>query len=148
MIKCTGLAPWEFGFPFPDSIPSPILKRTQRKESNFVEFDEEAGKVLCPVSYVGCEKTSKNVKTRNNKKNRRLQILQFLQIGQSRQSKKANLREFDEEAEEVLCPVYLPPARGRCKATWKREFEIPWCEAGPPNHQNDKVGSGQYVVNK
>ena len=59
MIKCTGLAPWEFGFPFPDSIPSPILKRTQRKESNFVEFDEEAEKVLCPVSYVGCEKTSK-----------------------------------------------------------------------------------------
>jgi len=28
---------------------------------------------------------------------------------------------------------------GRCKATSKREFKIPWREAGPPNHLNDKV---------
>jgi len=32
---------------------------------------------------------------------------------------------------------------GRCKATWKREFELPWREAGPPNHRDDKVGSDQ-----
>ena len=32
---------------------------------------------------------------------------------------------------------------GRCKATWKREFKLPWCEAGPPDHLNDKVDSDQ-----
>jgi len=32
---------------------------------------------------------------------------------------------------------------GRCKATWKREFKLPWREAGPPNHHNDKVDSDQ-----
>ena len=73
MIKCTSFAPWEFEFPFPDSIPSPISKRKQRKGSNLVEFDEEAERVLCPVSYVGCQKNIKNVKTRNHKKKRRLQ---------------------------------------------------------------------------
>ena len=26
----------------------------------------------------------------------------------------------------------------RCKATWKKEFKLPWREAGPPNH-DDKV---------
>jgi len=34
----------------------------------------------------------------------------------------------------------LPPAEGRCKATWKREFIL---EAGPPNHHDDKVDSDQ-----
>jgi len=24
---------------------------------------------------------------------------------------------------------------GRCKATWKREFKLPWREAGPPNQR-------------
>ena len=33
--------------------------------------------------------------------------------------------------------------RGRCKATWKREFKLPWREAGPPNHLDDKVDSDQ-----
>ena len=28
-----------------------------------------------------------------------------------------------------------------CKATWKRECELPWREAGPPNHQDDKEDS-------
>jgi hypothetical protein len=37
---------------------------------------------------------------------------------------------------------------GRCKATWKREFKLPWREAGPPNHHDDKVDSDQQVVNK
>ena len=29
----------------------------------------------------------------------------------------------------------------RCKATWKRECRLPWREAGPPNHHDDKVDS-------
>jgi len=32
---------------------------------------------------------------------------------------------------------------GRCKATWKREFKLPWRVAGPPNHHDDKVDSDQ-----
>ena len=34
-------------------------------------------------------------------------------------------------------------SEGRCKATWKREFKLPWREAGPPNHHEDKVDSDQ-----
>ena len=41
-----------------------------------------------------------------------------------------------------------PQPEGRCKATWKREFKLPWREAGPPNHHDDKVDSDQKVVNK
>ena len=37
---------------------------------------------------------------------------------------------------------------GRCKATWNMEFKLPWREAGPPNHHDDKVDSDQEVVNK
>ena len=53
----------------------------------------------------------------------------------------------------VLGPVdsdgYPPPRKeGRCKATWKREFKLPWREAGPPNHHDDKVDSDQWVVDK
>ena len=29
----------------------------------------------------------------------------------------------------------------------KRIFKLPWREAGPPHHHNDKVDSDQYVVN-
>ena len=29
-----------------------------------------------------------------------------------------------------------------------REFKLPWREAGPPNHLDDKVDSDQQVVNK
>jgi len=32
---------------------------------------------------------------------------------------------------------------GRCKATWEREFKLPWREAGPPNHHEDTVDSDQ-----
>jgi len=32
---------------------------------------------------------------------------------------------------------------GTCKATCKREFKLPWREAGPPNHHDDKVDSDQ-----
>ena len=38
--------------------------------------------------------------------------------------------------------------KGRCKATWKREFKLPWREAGPPNHVDDKVDADQQAVNK
>jgi len=34
-------------------------------------------------------------------------------------------------------------AEGRCKATWKREFKLPWREAGSPNHHDDTVDSDQ-----
>ena len=34
------------------------------------------------------------------------------------------------------------------KATWKREFRLPWREAGPSNHFDDEVDSDQKVVNK
>ena len=30
---------------------------------------------------------------------------------------------------------------GRYQATWKREFKLPWREAGPPNYLNDGVDS-------
>ena len=36
---------------------------------------------------------------------------------------------------------------GRCKATWKREFRLPWREAGPLNHHDDQVDSDHLVVN-
>ena len=34
-------------------------------------------------------------------------------------------------------------AEGRCKATWKKKFELPWREAVPPNYHDDKVESDQ-----
>ena len=37
---------------------------------------------------------------------------------------------------------HLPPL------PWKREFKLPWREAGPPNHHDDKVDSDQQVVDK
>ena len=37
--------------------------------------------------------------------------------------------------------THLP--EGSCKATWKRELKLPWREAGPPNHHDDKVDSDQ-----
>ena len=36
----------------------------------------------------------------------------------------------------------------RCKATLKREFKLPWREAGPPNYYNDEVDSDQQVVHE
>ena len=35
-----------------------------------------------------------------------------------------------------------------CKDTWKRKFKLPWREASPLNHQDDKVDSDQLVVNE
>ena len=31
----------------------------------------------------------------------------------------------------------------RCKATWEREFKLPWREASSPNHHHDIVDSDQ-----
>ena len=42
--------------------------------------------------------------------------------------------------------VRSPVKEGKYKATWKREFKVPWREAGPPNHLDDKVDSNQKVV--
>ena len=44
--------------------------------------------------------------------------------------------------------IDLEPPNRRCKATWKREFKLPWREAGPPYHHDDQVDSDQKVVNK
>ena len=37
---------------------------------------------------------------------------------------------------------------GSRKATWKREFRLPWREAGPPYHHDDEGDSDKRVVNK
>ena len=42
-----------------------------------------------------------------------------------------------------MSPPRFQGACGRCKATWKREFKLPWREAGPPNNHDDKVVSDQ-----
>ena len=44
--------------------------------------------------------------------------------------------------------LYGVELEGRCRATKKKEFKLPWREAGPPNHLNDAVNSDQQVVNK
>ena len=33
--------------------------------------------------------------------------------------------------------------KGRCKATWKSEYKLPWREAGSLNYHDDKVDSDQ-----
>ena len=50
--------------------------------------------------------------------------------------------------EQTLCGRRGASGVGRCTATWKREFRLPWRKAGPPNHHDDKVDSDQQVVNK
>ena len=46
------------------------------------------------------------------------------------------------KSQEVETRVETMPL-GRCKATWKREFKLPWREAGPPNHHDVEVDSDQ-----
>ena len=49
----------------------------------------------------------------------------------------------------LVSEVLLYRQEGRCKATWKREFKLPWREAGPANHHDDdEVDSDQEVVSK
>ena len=38
--------------------------------------------------------------------------------------------------------------KGDVRLPGKRGFKLPWREADPPNHQDDKVDSDQKVVNK
>ena len=45
-------------------------------------------------------------------------------------------------------PRSEPRSSTRYKATWKREFKLPWREAGPPNHLDDVVDADQLVVDK
>jgi len=49
------------------------------------------------------------------------------------------------DAHDVLAQAPLIVIRGKAlgKATWKREFKLPWREAGPPNHHDNKVDSDQ-----
>ena len=42
----------------------------------------------------------------------------------------------------VLKGRYLE-LKGRYKATWKTKYKLPWREAGPPDHHDDKVVSDQ-----
>ena len=42
----------------------------------------------------------------------------------------------------VIQDVHLRE-EGSCKATWKKKFKLPWREAGPPDHHDDKVDSDQ-----
>ena len=44
---------------------------------------------------------------------------------------------------EASDPGTFSGARRPCKANWKREFKLPWREAGPPNHHDDKMVSDQ-----
>jgi len=38
--------------------------------------------------------------------------------------------------------MYAPSPAGKVdKANWKREFKLPWREAGPPNYLSDRVDS-------
>ena len=46
--------------------------------------------------------------------------------------------ENQEQHWQDLC---LEPQEGRYKATWEREFKLPWRKAGPPNHLDDIVNS-------
>jgi len=42
---------------------------------------------------------------------------------------------------QAECSVSSVQCAGRCKASWKRGFKLPWREAGPPSHHDKKVDS-------
>ena len=46
-----------------------------------------------------------------------------------------------DEVREALAVACKHSMSTREKAAWKTEFKLPWCEAGPPNHRDDKVDS-------
>jgi len=51
----------------------------------------------------------------------------------------ASLLERGEVAVLVERPLAGPALQeGRCKATWKREFKLPWREADPPKVDSDQ----------
>jgi hypothetical protein len=45
----------------------------------------------------------------------------------------------------VICTreVTIGQMKGRCKTTRKRDFKLPWREAGPPNHLDGAMNSDQ-----
>ena len=49
---------------------------------------------------------------------------------------------------KAIIETFVETYVGKCKATGKREFKLPWRKAGPPNHHDDIVDSDQEVVNK
>ena len=51
---------------------------------------------------------------------------------------------FDYVVRSKICGSW----KGRYKAAWERKFDLPWCEAGPPNHLDDEVDPDQQVSNK
>ena len=51
----------------------------------------------------------------------------------------------------LVQPALHLPKEGRYQqkvGITRDELKLPWREAGPPNHLNDKVDSDQYVVNE
>ena len=48
--------------------------------------------------------------------------------------------------DEVALLTHLQ--EGRCKATWKGESKFPCREAGPPDHQDARVDSDQWIFKK
>ena len=40
---------------------------------------------------------------------------------------------------------YMVCREGRCKASWKSEFQLPWREASPPNDHDDEMDSDQKL---
>ena len=55
------------------------------------------------------------------------------------------LPELFQQALQLLHRSRLP--EGTCKATWKREFKLPWREAGPTDDHDHIEDSDEYVVN-
>ena len=62
------------------------------------------------------------------------------------ESESVSARPDGASASDALAPT--PAWASKYKATWKREFKLPWRQAGPPNHLDDKVDSDQQVANK
>ena len=57
-----------------------------------------------------------------------------------------NAREGCQSAESVLVFTESPCPQVDVRLPGKREFKLPWREAGPPNHLDDKVESDQVVL--
>ena len=49
--------------------------------------------------------------------------------------------------EPIMSWIGCGVRKGRRKAARKREFNLPWREAGPPNHLDDEVDSDRQVIN-
>ena len=69
-----------------------------------------------------------------------------------RPSRSASGGNNDPDESLAARPTCFPGSGGfrvlTCKATWIVFFNLPWREAGPSKHHDDKVDSDQQVVNK